>query len=321
MKDAPSKKQRQTPEMAAEERLQASLQAMKAHDEYWKKRSSQIYELKLQLTDPLFVRINHLRQVFRFYIIPALETALQNPAGKQEQFVRFMPFLFDDDDFAQFLKHFYAVSREEKGEWEFKERDSYKQDELMLYDLYKVKRTMNGIIAFLKDLDQRRTLFPSLFSKKQQIELLKNMNSALFLTFKLSLKPEYQVEIFQHISLSYIQNERIEERRKKGILYGRPSQLDSNPYRRVFFHLLFRTSMQTAIKNKPTTIRYDLVDFEQLMDEYFGHFLQDGNEDLNALQVYHSLHIMGKTLTASLIDDPDPDKIIYEEIDEIRTMV
>jgi hypothetical protein len=301
--------------------LKSCLETIKAHDKYWKKQAARIYELKLQLTDPLFVQINHLRQAFRFYVIPVLETVLEKPTAEQEAFVQFFPFLFAADGMKQFLKHYYAVIEKAPNDWVFEDRDAYRQDELLLYDLYKVKRTMNGIIALLKDLDQRRTSFPSMFTKERQIEVLKNMNSALFMAFKLCLKPEYQVDVYQTIRLDYLDSETTEERRRKGILFGRPNQPDSSPYRRYFLHLLFRTGIKTMIKNQPTVIQYHLVAFEQLMEEYFGHFLKADNEDLNALHVYHNLHIMGKTLTSSLIDDPDPDRIIYEEIDDIRTLL
>ncbi|NQU63536.1 MAG: hypothetical protein HQ517_04540, partial [SAR324 cluster bacterium] len=301
--------------------IEACLTEMRAHDAYWKKRASKIYDLKLELTDPLFVNINHLRQAFRFYIIPALEKLLLSQPERQERFVRQLPFLFDQELMSQFLKHFYSVVKNEAGEWLFKIRDPFEQDNLILYDLHKVKKTIVGVQMLLKDLDQRRLLFPSIFDKARQLELLKGMNSALFMAFKQTIKPEYQVELFKNISLKYLNDDQVNERKHQNIIYARPVELETNPYRRTFLHIFFRNSINTMIKGGKTTIHYDLVDFHQVLDEFFSHFTKDDNEDFDALLIYHTMHINAKPLAESIINDPDPDNLIFEEIEEIKTMV
>lgn len=319
MADADGKKEEsEIPDCRA--KIETCLAEMRAHDGYWKKRSSQIYEMKLDLTDNLFVNINHLRQGFRFYIIPALEKLLLGPADRQERFVRHLPFLFDTDLMCRFLKHFYGAVKTEAGEWVFEERDPYEQDKLILYDLHKVKKTIVGVQMLLKDLDQRRLLFPSIFEPSQQLELLKGMNSALFMTFKQILKPEYQVELFKNINLKYLNEDQVEERKRRNIVYARPVQLETNPYRRTFLHIFFRNSIKTVIKQKKTVIQYDLVDFHQVLHEFFSHFTKDDNEDFDALLIFHTLHINAKPLAESIIDDPDPDNLIYEEIEEIKSI-
>ncbi|MFH2132310.1 MAG: hypothetical protein ABIK68_18175 [bacterium] len=319
--DGSGKKKKVESEADIRAKIESCLDQMRAHDNYWKLRANKIYDLKLKLTDPSLVSINHLRQGFRFYIIPALESLLLAKPDRQQRFVRHLPFLFDPKLTQQFLKHFYGAVKNEAGEWDFEARDPYDQDKLILYDLHKVKKTIHGVQLLLKDLDQRRMLFPSIFDKPRQIELLKGMNSALFMVFKQSLKPEYQVEIFKNISLSYIGDDQIEERRRHRITYAKPVELETNPYRRTFLHIFFRSSIKTVIKQKETTIEYDLVDFHQLLDEFFGYFMKEESEDMEALRIYHNLYTNGKPLAVSIIDDPDPDNLIFEEIEEIKAMV
>ncbi|MBT4643132.1 MAG: hypothetical protein HN580_16530 [Deltaproteobacteria bacterium] len=302
-------------------KIEACLEEMKAHDAYWKNRANQIYALKLDLTDPLFININHLRQGFRFYIIPALEKLLQDKPDRQSRFVRHLPFLFDQALMQQFLKHFYGVVKDEADKWEFEKRDVYEQDKLILYDLHKVKKTIHGVQLLLKDLDNRRMVFPSVFDQARQIELLKGMNSALFMAFKQTLKPEYQVELFKKIGIEYINEDQLAERKRQQITYAKPVDLETNPYRRTFLHIIFRNSIKTMIKQKKTVIEYDLVDFHQVLHEYFSHFIKDGDDDFDALLIYHSIHTNSKPLAQSIIDDPDPENLIFEEIDEIKTMV
>lgn len=299
----------------------ACLEEMTAMDNYWKEQVSKIYELKLELTDPKFININHLRQAFRFYIIPALESVLNETEQKQEWFIRHLRFLFESEKMQQFLKHFYGVVKGEKGEWEFLDRDEYEQDKQVLYDLHKVKKTITGIQMMLKDLDKRRIIFPSAFEKEQQVELLKGMNSALFVAFKQSLKPEHQVEIFKNISLDYVNDEAVEKRRNQCLTYAKPVVLETNPYRRTFLHIIFRHSIKTVIKKKKTAIKYNLIFFHQLLTEFFDFFLKDNGEDMEALRIYHNFHINGKPLAETIIDDADPDNLIFEEIEEIKSMV
>ena len=302
-------------------KIETCLEEMKSHDAYWKNRANQIYALKLDLTDPLFVNINHLRQGLRFYIIPALEKLLLDKTDRQKRFVKRLPFLFDPVLMHQFYKHFYSVVKNDAGEWIFVERDPYEQDKLILYDLHKVKKTITGVQQLLKDLDKRRLVFPSVFDQPKQMELLKGMNSALFMAFKQTLKPEYQVELFKKINISYVSDDQVAERKRQKITYAKPVELETNPYRRTFLHIIFRNSIKTVIKQKKTVIEYDLVDFHQVLDEYFSHFIQDDEDDFEALMIYHSIHTNAKPLAQSIIDDPDPDNLIYEEIEEIKTMV
>lgn len=320
MVDSKRKRKREL-EADSSEIIRSSLEHMITLDDYWKEQVGKIYELKLKLTDPRFININHLRQAFRFYIIPSLETVLNESREKQEQMVRHLKFLFDKEKMQQFLKHFYGVVKGEKEEWEFLERDEYEQDKLILYDLHKIKKTINGIQMLLKDLDKRRIAFPSAYDKEQQIQLLKGMNSALFMAFKQSLKPEHQVEIFKNISLNHVADDEVEKRRQQCLTYSKPVELETNPYRRTFLHIIFRHSIKTVIKQKKTVIRYDLVAVHQILRDFFDFFLKDDGEDMEALRVYHNLHINGKPLADSIIDDPDPDNLIFEEIEEIKSMV
>lgn len=317
----PKKKRKRESTEDSRDILMNCLEEMRSQDDYWKEKVSKIYELKLKLTDPKFVRINHLRQAFRFYIIPALETVINEDEERQKRFIRHLAFLFEPEKMQGFLAHFYRVVKNEEGEWDFEELDEFDQDKIVLYDLHKVKKTITGIQMMIKDLTRRRVMFPSSFSKDRQIELLKGMNSALFIAFKQSIKPQHQVEIFKNIDLSYVNDDIVEKRRQQVLTYAKPVELESNPYRRTFLHIIFRNSIKTMIKGRKTVIKYDFVDFHQLLREYFDFFLKDNGEDMEALRIYHNLHINGKALAESIILDPNPDNLIFEEIEEIKSMV
>lgn len=301
--------------------LKTSLEFHRNIDAFWKSKISQIYEKKMELTDPLFPRINNLRQAIRFYIIPALQKVMEAPVEFQDRFIKYLPFLFSEEKAAEFLRHFYAVVKDEKGEWQFIDRDRFWTDELILYDLYKVKRTMKGISALLKERANSRQDFQCFFDRNQQNEILNNMNAALFMAFKMSIKPEHQVKIFKEISLNYLYEDQIKERRKKKIVFSKENEQEASPYRRIFFHILFRNTINTKIKGKETRIHYNLVDFQQLLDEYFTFFMDGADGDPEIMRIYHNFHIQGKSFSENIINEPDQESLLMEDIDEIKTII
>lgn len=309
------------PEPEGSPELEASLSFLRQFDSFWKGYVDKIYQARMELTDPLLPRINHLRQSIRFYMIPALQKIGNLPARLQQNHVRHLPFLFSEDQIIRFFNHFYAVKKDEEKGWNLANRDPYRADELLLFDLYKVKRTMNGINGLLKELKTSRQVFPSAFKREQQTEILKGMNSALFMVFKMAVKPEYQVELFKNIQLNLLYEDQLVERRKKAIIYARGDKPDSNPYRRVFFHLLFRDTIKTKIKGKETVINYSLVNFEQLVEEYFNHFLDDSTNRVDIMSLYHSLHMQGNSFARNVLEEPDQETLLFEDIDEIKTII
>jgi hypothetical protein len=301
--------------------LEASLEFLRKFDVFWKGYIGKIYQAKMELTDPLLPKINNLRQAIRFYLIPLLQKTGKLSVEQQSQFIKQIPFLFSEEQTLGFFDHFYGVKKDTEKGWCFTKRDPYQADELVLFDLYKVKRTMNGINQLLNELKTSRQDFPSSFKRDRQTEILKGMNSALFMAFKLAIKPEYQVELFKNISLNYVYEDQIAERRKKTLIYSRGEGPDSNPYRRVFFHLLFRDTINTRIKGKETKIHYNLVEFEQLLEEYFTHFLDDSGTHAESLKIFHYFHIQGKPFSKGIIDAPDQETLLFEDIDEIKTLL
>lgn len=303
--------------------LDSALDYLRRFDGYWNNQLNQVYKAELELTDPLIIRTNHLRQAIRYYLIPAVQNAIDSPAAIQNRFVERLSFLFSEDRMAQFFRHFYAVVEdpETKDGWKFEDRDPFQEDLLVLYDLYKVKRTMNGIVAFLKELKELKLEFPSVFGRDQFVPILKNMNSALFMAFKMAVKPKYQVELYNEISLKYLHEDRVKQRQKEKILYSRSKGLDFSPFRRIFLHILFRQTIKTAINQKETVIHYNFVDFEQLIFDYFAYFMDGSKDSVEIMNTYHCFHIRGNSLANSLIEDPDPETLMFEEIDEIKTFL
>lgn len=317
-------------ENASAEQILQWLESIKELDAFWKSRADQIYERKLSLTDPIIVRINHLRQAFRFYLIPAFEQALATSFDQQAQFLKYMMPFTSHATLYQFLDHFYAIHWDDQENHQFCERDLFEQDVFLLYDLYKAKKTFEAVEALLSVVQSPEVTFPSVFTPEQQIRILKGFRAALLMTFKQSLKAEHHSSLFQKIDASYIHPEQLEERKRHNIIFARPSTDQGSPYRRIFLHTLFRKQLKTRIKKQETVIRFSMVEFEQLKHEYLTHWTQQLGNHPKKMEAYQKLSFQNKTFAEWLIEDPTieeqllgdlPAKAFDELVDDLQETV
>ncbi len=294
--------------------LQAWLQQVHQHDVFWKEKSDTIYERKLSLTDPKIVRINHIRQAFRFYIIPALEQALNASGADQAEFASYMESFFSETHFNQFLGHLYSVRKEPEGQWDFLEMDPFEQEASVLYDLYKARKTIEQSEALIREIQEASAPFPSRFTKEKQLSLVQGFRRALLMMFKQSLKPEYHRKIFDEIHPAFVSVSQVEQRRQNRVLYCLPHNSEGSRYRRIVLHILFRKHIKTQIKGKPTLIRYNLVEYERVKREYLSYWVQNLGEHPEKLKVYRKISFQNKSFAEWIAEDFDKESALLENL-------
>ncbi len=297
------------------ETLKVALETIKKHDRYWKDEADKIYEHKLSLTDPRFTRINHLQQVFRFYLIPALESALKTSIWQQQRTLHYLPFFASEEKLNLFLKHFYSVGPQQENGWDFFDRDDFEQDKIILFDLLKIKRTIKGISLLMQEISNRNRSLSSAMPIPRQLQILKGFKSALMMTFKQSLKPEYQAKIYNQIHLDFFSVQEQAKRRREGIIHCQPNLVEGYPYRRIFLYILFRQNIHTIHKKKKITIHYNLFEFEDLIHEFFNDF-EKIKADENLISAYWYIDLHKETFTEKIINDSDPKTLVGEEINK-----
>ncbi|MCP4294820.1 MAG: hypothetical protein GY786_04375, partial [Proteobacteria bacterium] len=122
-----------------DEKLHNWLEQIELKDAIWKEVSDGIYQNKLQLTDPVLVNINHVRQLFRFYLIPLIREIEFKNDDEQTRSLRFLDPVIAAPHLDQFLEHFFAVQITKVSETGFQLRDPFLEDLFVLYDLFKSK--------------------------------------------------------------------------------------------------------------------------------------------------------------------------------------
>lgn len=295
------------------------LARMTEHENYWKRQSNRIYEKKLNVTDPEFIRINHIRQTLRFYLVPALKEALDLSEEDQSRFAKWRSFLFSENGIVLFFEHFHRIVKTDDGHWKFIDDDPFDRDTVILFDLYKVKRQIEGI-KYLKQLIRETNChFPSYFTKPRQIQILDQFQKVLLMTFQQTVNPKYRSQLLKQIDLDFFKVDQLKRRRSEQLFYTIPDTLENSRYRRIFLHILLKKRVRTTIKKKLTEIPYDLAEYEQLVHECIDHFLKNDlyRNELNRL--VNRFHVFGKPFSESVLADLDQDQLIYEGISEIKS--
>ncbi|MBF0279461.1 MAG: hypothetical protein HQM13_16810 [SAR324 cluster bacterium] len=310
--------------------LSAWCDRVKQQNGYWKNKGDQIYERKMILTDPAVIRINHIRQTFHFYLLPAIEQALKNSKEYQVQFVRFLKPVFSEENFTRFLGHFFAIQFEAEDRCSFQIREDWEQDVFVIYDLFKTKKTMDSIDVLIQEIEQDPKGFPSQFHPEEQIKILKSFQTALLVTFKQSIKPEHQREFLTNISSEFLSLQAIQQRKAEQTIFARAETFQGNPYRRIFLHILFRENIKTRIKGKESNIRFSMLQYAQIRQEYLQHWVQKLGNHPEKMAIYQNLFHQGKSFAEWISEDPQtesnlmaelPMKEFDETMDEIREKI
>ncbi|MBF0350846.1 MAG: hypothetical protein HQM11_07420 [SAR324 cluster bacterium] len=302
-----------SPEIPVNNRSNFWIREIRNIDRFWKEKSDRIYEQKLQLTDHMLVRINHLRHAFRFYILPLLEQLKKTSEVSQQKFFRYHGAFVSEKSFHQFMRHLYAVECDREGDWFFINRDPYEQDIYVLYDLYKVKKTIESVDALQTEIESGVS-FPSEFQKERQISILKGFRGALMMAIRQSIKPEYHNLIYKNISPDYLKSEQLEHRRQLKLVYARPETVDVNPYRSIFLNLMFRQQIRTRVRNRNLNIHYSLVHFEQLKQEYLHHWVKRLDRHPEKQKIYQNLYFQGKTFSEWVLEDPEKEDQLLNQL-------
>jgi|GEM_PF-2142235 len=300
---------------SSQKKIEVWIEEIEARDDFWKGTSDQIYEQKLQLTDPSLIRINHLRQLFRFFLIPFLQSFLNSNQEDQRLLIKYMDPFISTKQFDLFLDHFYALRRPPEEPFEFRTRDPYIQDCFVLYDLFKAKQTILWSTHLIKKIEKKGKIFPSIFSLAKQLKVLKNFRAALLLTFKHCLRKENYSQIYQNIAPDWCSEKQQKIRRKKQLLYHAPETINGNPYRQIFFHLLFRQELVTQHKQKTLRIKHNILEFEHLKFEYYSHWMQLLGNHPEKMKAFNDLPLsQEKPFIELIVENPSQESRLLGEL-------
>jgi hypothetical protein len=237
-------------------------------------------------------------------------------AGGEEQLLTLQLMVpFDTPGGLQdFLLHFFQTAPTVlEGALTYEERDPFERDVFLLYDLYRVKKTLEVVEALQRARKSPATAFPSLLDEAKIAQVLTGLTEVLGVLYGQCLPEDLVQTLIPKLSPEMMSGGAVLERREKGLLYTFPQILQSYRYRNFFFMLFFREGFRAKLQGQEREFRYTYARFQLLRHEYLMHWLTVRlKNDARKYEIYQHYQVRGKSLLGWLAESPDQEARILK---------
>ncbi|HEX7927242.1 MAG TPA: hypothetical protein VF678_06610 [bacterium] len=250
------------------------------------------------------------------FLTPRVEQLAK--AGGDEQF-RMLQLMvpFDTPGAMQdYLLHFFQMAPTVlEGALVFEERDHFERDVFLLYDLFRVKKTIEIAEALEAARKSPATTFPSMLDEARIGQTLASLKEVLGLLYGQCLPEELVKTLVPKLSTDLLSGAAVLERREKKLLYTFPQILSAYKYRNFFFMLFFREGFRAKLGGQDKEFRYNYARFQLLRHEFLVHWLTVKlKNDPRKYEVYRRYQVKGKALLAWLAEAPEREAEILKTI-------
>ncbi|MBF0279176.1 MAG: hypothetical protein HQM13_15365 [SAR324 cluster bacterium] len=283
--------------------------------EYWKNKQEEYFEKNFDTNSPAVLETSEIRRFFNQFLQRKLSLIQDYDENSKHQALRFILPFNTDDGISEFLLHFFQLETNKEGTLEYIERDNFEKEVRILYDIYKIKKTMECIDVMRKTLRVPEKDFKSQFSNQEKKIILEQLREVLKVLFKFTIRPECQKNLFQSISLDLISPEKILERRENNFFYCFPHVIEKYDYRNLFFLLYFRDGLSAKVGGEKTTFHYNYMNFEILKQEYLIHWLETRlNKNPAKQTIYETYEIENRTIASWIEEDPSQEISLLKKL-------
>ena len=295
--------------------LKSCQQEIEQWKEYWKKKQEEYFEQNFDTNSPSVMEANEIRRFFNQYLQRKLNVIESYEEELKLQALRFILPFNSDYGILDFLLHFFQLEANEDGNLEYVERNPFEKEVHILYDIYKIKKTMECIDVMLKTLGNQEKEFKSRFSIKDKKAILEQLREVLKVLFKFTIKPDCQKELYQSINMDLISGESILQRRENNLFYCYPHVIEKYDYRNLFFLIYFRDGLSAKVGGQQKMFHYSYMNFEILKQEYLTDWLETCLKNNPAKQnLYKTYEVDNRTIASWVEEDPS------KEIDLLKKL-
>lgn len=281
---------------------------------YWKNKQEEYFEQNVDTNSPSVIEVNEIRRFFNQHLQNKLTQIEEYDPELKRQALRFIIPFNADNGITDFVLHFFQLEMQE-GKPEYVERDPFEKEVHILYDIFKIKKTMECIDVMRKTLGNPEKEFKSQFSQQQKKEILEQLREVLKVLFRSTIKPELQKSIFQSINMEMINGESILERREKNFFYCYPHVIEKYDYRNLFFLIYFKEGLSAKVGGEQKTFHYNYMNFEILKQEYLTQWLESKLKDNPAKQkIYETFEIDNRTIASWIKEDPSKEIPLLKQL-------
>ncbi len=205
-----------------------------------------------------------------------------------------------------FLLHFFQMEEEEEANrsLNFKFLNRSERELRILWDAYKMSRTMDSIKVMQKSLEGDDP-FTSRFERKHVEETLGSILGVLNLLLKICIKDEYHRTILTKFPLNILDADQILIRRENDEYLINDVVLEKFDYRNYIFFIYFRNNIKAQYGNQDYVFNYNYLDYEIIRQEFLMHWLHKRLENNSAKNQIYAMYKLG-TRTFKEIIDEDP---------------
>ena len=283
--------------------------------QYWKEKQEEYFEVTFDTKSPAVLETNQVRRFFNQFLAAKLKNLESATVEEQQQVLTYILPFNTDGGIQDFLLHFFQLKEGENGQLEYELRDPFDKEARILYDIYKIKKTIECIDVMRRTLGKEAKQFPSVFSEEEKKKILEELREVLTVLIRYTIKPECRKELYATISPKYASGEAILERRESNLFYCYPHVIEKYDYRNLFFLIYFRDGLVTKVKGSPKQLRYDYLKFAILKQEYLTNWLNNKLKNNPAKQkVYEKYEVDGKTIAAWVKESPEKEIPLLKQI-------
>jgi hypothetical protein len=247
-----------------------------------------------------------LRRMLRGFLAPRLDELEASPIAHRGLLLNLMVPFDTRGGLRDFILHFFQIGEGADDNLAYEERDPFERDVYVLYDLYRVKKTLEvaATLQAARQSEERR--FPSIFSEAQIAEILTAMPPVLELMFAQCLPEKHRREILPKLSPAFLKSHSLLERRETELLYTYPHVLRKYDYRRFFFLIYFKNGLKARLGSEEKEFRYNFLHFQVLKHEFLVHWLTGPlRNDPRKYEVYSKYMVQGKSLLTWISEDEE----------------
>ncbi|MBU2509693.1 hypothetical protein KJ966_00070 [bacterium] len=289
-----------------------------ANIETWEKRvQSLVQEKEREKSPTLAEELEELKQLSGFLkgrLTKRLLDIKNFPEDLRQKYLRCLEPFYTEEAITRFMGHYYDVEVFKQVRLRYRKKQDFEKEVNVLFDLYKVKKTIETIMTLQKSVDSNDP-FASQFPKNEQAEFLNTLKEIFKLFFLRFVKKEYRKMLFHSLSESKLEIDSIIEMRKSGISYIQPEVFKTNEYRDKFITVFFSTLLRTKTSTEIKDLHFNYLNFELLKNEFLTDWMQrklkNNTEKDTVLQNYK---IGAKSVAQLIKENPEKETEILSSV-------
>ncbi len=233
-----------------------------------------------------------------------IESAVREESLKS-RYLNVLPPFPQKDGLSKMILHFFQTKEtEDKNNILYEEKDSVERELCILWDVYRLRRTIESVDTIRKSLSKNQ-VFSTILSKRKQVDGLTSLKKVFNMMFQMMIQKEYRAELYSGFKTELINPENIRKRQDEMQSYVYPEIIQNYNYRNYFFYAFYSPKMKIKVADSEQTLYYNYLDFEVIKQEFLIDWLVNKvGESEQKDEIYAKYSMEGKTLLEAVKENP-----------------